>query len=85
MTGRELFGVVLRVAGLILVVYGLWNLCYGLVGLVGMPASKDIQLVWYFVTGVPAFLIGLYFRRGAPQILRFSYPSRGQGSNGKDA
>jgi len=85
MTGRDLFGVVLRVAGLILVVYALWNLGYAFFALVGMPAPKDVQLQWYFVFGMLSLLVGVYFLRGAPHVLRFSYPKRPDPSNGEGA
>ena len=85
MTGKDLFGVVIRVAGLILIMYALWNLWFALFQLGGVAGPKDIGLTWYFAFGVPALLLGLYFLRGAPHILRFSYPERRDGSNAKDA
>jgi hypothetical protein len=82
MTGRDLFGVILRVAGL-LVVYALWNLWFAFFRLVGMAGPKDLQVSWYFAFGVPALLLGLYFLRGAPHVLRFSYPDRRDGTDGR--
>ncbi len=82
MTGRDLFGVVVRVAGLVLVMYALWNLWFAFFQLVGMAGPKDFNLAWYFAFGVPALVVGLYFLRGAPHLLRFSYPDRRDGSNG---
>jgi hypothetical protein len=85
MTGKDLFGVILRVAGLILSAYALWYLWFALLALGGMTPPKDVRIASYWAFGVPALLVGIYFLRGAPHILRFSYPERPGTSSRKEA
>lgn len=73
MTGREAFGVFLRCVGLLLsflaVLYGLGALFAAL----GLYRS-DSTVAQYAAAFVVMLTFGLYFLRGAPALVRFSYP-----------
>lgn len=62
MTDRQVFGLALRIAGLIVVL-----------GMLGNP-WRFVHF-WTAVVSVPPLALGVYLVRGAPRILEFSYPS----------
>ena len=75
MTARECFGVAIRTIGILLLFASVMYL-YSAAALLlfhGMP--RRYPLASYFGAFVVAFLVGLYFLRGAPQLMRFAYPS----------
>jgi hypothetical protein len=72
MSARDIFGVVVRVFGLSMTIYSLWALATTL-SLLGVEGF-DAPTAWYFVTEIVSIALGIYFLRGAPVLLRFSYP-----------
>ena len=75
MNAKDVFGVVVRTAGLFLLVYGLWYLLYGVAQATGISPITH-STVNYFLSGWGSLLVGLYFLRGAPGLLRFCYPDK---------
>ena len=75
MTPRDIFGLVIRLIGLALFVLGLSYL-YSPIAMVFRPSSTDYPMSEYILFGVICVLVGAYFVRGAPHILRFAYPEK---------
>jgi uncharacterized membrane protein YidH (DUF202 family) len=72
MTGRDLFGVVIRVIGFCLAAMGLGQLVQVAVALSsGMPASAG--LAGALVTPVVIVLVGVVLMRFAEAVVRFAY------------
>ena len=70
MKPSELFGVVVRVTGLILSLVGIWQVSIGILNLVfGGPV-----ILPFLLRGVPMLIIGRWFLRGAPKLITFAYP-----------
>ena len=77
MKARDLFGVVVRVLGLILVLYAIWNLSFAAAITVSLlrGTSHDSDMGAYYTFGIPAFIVGLMLIRFGRQIVRFGYPA----------
>jgi len=73
MQPSDVFGIVVRVLGLTLTVYSLWSLITNIAISLSVPGVDGIT-VWFVVTAIVGIVVGLYFLRGAPRLLRFSYP-----------
>lgn len=73
MKAKEIFGLILRVVGLVSLMYGGWYLLSSLYFLTWPPEPQDSVMRQYFVTGVIYVIVALYLLRGAPHILRFAY------------
>jgi hypothetical protein len=78
MPAIQIFGIIVRSAGLGMLVYALWNLAYGLWALGGWPPVKGNYAAGFFLTGGIYLVLALYFLRGAPQLLRYCYPRHDQ-------
>ena len=78
MKPRDVFGIIVRTAGLSLTIYALWYLAYGIAMMAGLPEEDQGNRPGYFVTGFLFLLMGLYFLRGAPGIFGFAYPAEGK-------
>ena len=63
MTGKELFGVVVRTFGLVFILVGLCCFSWAL-----LENTQD-----YFIFGVVLSLVGWFFLRNAKDLVRFSY------------
>jgi hypothetical protein len=77
MKPADVFGIVVRVLGLSMTLYFLWSLVTNIalsVSVPGMPGMEGIT-AWFVVTALVGIVVGAYFLRGAPQLLRFSYPN----------
>ena len=75
MKPQDVFGVVIRTAGLLLFLFAGWYLVYALSVLIGVEKASDTdEMRAYFFDGVIYVLVSLYFLRGAPPLLRFCYP-----------
>ena len=74
MTPKEIFGIIVRTLGLFFFIYALYNLLYGIAFCAGILDRNPDYKIAYFVTGTFFFVIGLYLLRGAPLLIRFSYP-----------
>ena len=71
MKPAELFGVVVRTIGLLLVLSSAWMVLLGLLGVVlGGPG----QMAGMLVFGIPVLLIGIWLLRGARPLVEFAYP-----------
>jgi hypothetical protein len=71
-TGKELFGVVVRTFGLVFILVGL--LCFigaFLQGFQVVSAKDDGQV--YFLIGIALSLVGWFFLRNAKDFVRFAY------------
>ena len=71
MRPSEVFGIVIRVFGLSMTVYSLWSLASS----IALSFSGvDVVSVWYVISAVAGLVLGIYFLKGAPLVLHFSYP-----------
>lgn len=75
MQAVHIFGIIVRSAGLAMLVYALWNLAYGVGTLLRLPPYTTGYEFAFFLTGGVYLVLALYFLRGAPHLLRFCYPS----------
>ncbi len=75
MQAVHIFGIIVRAAGLAMLVYAIWNLAYGVTSMLGWPPRRTGYEFGYFLTGGIFLVLGLYFLRGAPWLLRFCYPA----------
>lgn len=81
MKPTELFGVVVRVTGFLVILYSLWNLLAGVDNMVEnlLPANQggdtsDLPSTFsYFAFGVPAFVLGAVFFFFADWIVKLAY------------
>ena len=75
MKGRDLFGVLVRVLGLIVILYAVWNLAFAVMFTADAlhDTSFDRDFGAYYTFGVPALIVGIGLLRFARQIVRFSY------------
>ena len=78
MRPAQVFGVIVRVFGLALFIYSVWYMVYGVATVLGLPEQHSGYKAGFFISGVTFLLLSLYLLRGAPHILRFSYPEEGQ-------
>jgi len=86
MKPRDVFGIVVRTAGIVLIIYGLWYLLFGLLQLIGCEQEqKPGEMLGNFLFGGILFLVAAYFLRGAPLLLCFSYPKAETDSPKPDA
>jgi hypothetical protein len=73
MSARDAFGLILRVMGLLGVLWGffyLGSIVYWLLG----TRVPGYTIYHYLVAAVLTLSVGLYFLRGAPHIVRFAFP-----------
>jgi hypothetical protein len=75
MKPSQVFGIIVRTFGLLLTVYSMWYLAYGIATTLGLPEDAPGYEESYYLSGLVCFFLGLYCLRGAPLIVRFSYPS----------
>ena len=80
MKPSELFGVFVRAAGFLIVIYGLWEILGGIENIAEnlMSASQDDNAdqptsLGYFVFGIPALFLGTIFFFLADWIVRATY------------
>lgn len=75
MSGKDLFGVAVRIFGLGCFTWGVWNLLIGAAQAAHIITDVEDETAAYIVAGVGSVLLSLYFLRGAPQLMRFCYPN----------
>ena len=73
MEAKELFGVVVRTLGLVIVLYGSWNVVFGFGRLARAIASSRNPTRLYFFTGVFFIVVGVLLISGADSIVAASY------------
>jgi len=76
----KVFGIVARIFGLILLIYAIWYIVYGMATLVGLSGQQTGKAI-YFLSGITFLALSLYLLRGAPHIMKFSYPEEAPSSN----
>lgn len=76
MSARDVFGIVVRFVGLSLLIFALWYLIYGIATVAGFPEQAKGYKYAYFITGAFFLLASLYLLRGAPLLMRYSYPQQ---------
>ena len=69
----EIFGLIIRITGLALAVSGTINIFQALIMMVQNVSISSFMNLFF---GVPALVIGIWFLRGAPWLLSFSYPQQ---------
>ena len=72
MNASEIFGLIIRCAGLALTLLGIHNVFRALIMMVQVISTTSFMPVLF---GVPALLLGIWFLRGAPWLMSFSYPN----------
>ncbi len=70
MKPSELFGVIVRTIGLILVLSALCQVFIAILNLVGGGPGNVVGMLLY---GIPALLVGLWFLRGAKALICFAF------------
>ena len=71
MTAKDLFGVIIRIVGLFITVLGV---AYFLGGVFGTHPPDDPTGSQHISYGIVCLIAGLYLLRGAPLLMRYSYP-----------
>lgn len=71
---RDIFGIIVRLAGVLLLLWGIWYLSFGIAQLGGLPQDSRGEMASYFVCGIPSLVMGFIFLRRAREIVHFSYP-----------
>lgn len=67
----NIFGLIIRCTGLALTLLGISHIYRALIMLVQTISMISFMPVLY---GIPCLLIGIWFLRGASQLMSFSYP-----------
>jgi len=72
MKPSDLFGVVVRTIGLIIIVLAaLWQVFRAIASLDDWGSGNVVGMLVY---GIPALLVGLWFLRGAKALISFAFP-----------
>jgi hypothetical protein len=66
-----IFGLIIRCIGLALILMGINHIYRALIMVV---QSISITSLTPLLFGIPMLLLGIWFLRGAPQLMSFSYP-----------
>lgn len=70
MKPSELFGVVIRTIGLLLLMSAVSQIIWAMVNMIGGgPGNAAVMLL----IGIPCFLVGSWFLRGAPILVSYAY------------
>ena len=85
MTPSQIFGIVIRVFGLTMSLFAVWYFVYGIATSLGLPEDMPGYGIAYYISGGTFLLLGLYLLRGAPGLLRFSYPASDKEPKTEDA
>jgi hypothetical protein len=73
MNAKEAFGLILRVLGIVGVLWGISYLTSMVYWLMGKQVP-GYSIYHYLVAAVLTLSVGLYFLRGAPHVVRFAFP-----------
>jgi hypothetical protein len=77
---KQIFGIVVRSIGVLLLILGALYVLSGVVVLISPNFKPNLSPAWhYFFIGIVG--ISLYFLRGATHLVRFAYP--GENSDDK--
>jgi uncharacterized membrane protein YhdT len=74
MKPRHAFGLAVRIVGLIVVLISVLYFVSTVIVCIDPTYRPNLSSAWhYFIDAVITLLIGLYFLRGAPHVIRFAY------------
>jgi len=73
MTAKDLFGVAIRIGGMVFIVYALFGLIRAVVQLTGLPYPSQYSLEVDLISTAGYFVLGLALVMGAGIIVRASY------------
>jgi len=73
MTARDGFGLALRIAGLIVAIYGADWLGRFALGQMGFFSLERTDIRYYLAEGLVYLFVGAYFMRGASHFVRYAY------------
>ncbi|MCA1615883.1 MAG: hypothetical protein LC800_17635 [Acidobacteria bacterium] len=74
MGAKDWFALALRIAGVVLLLYGLRDLVDHMLYQFGYFNWPDVSPRYFVVLGVVQVCAGLYLVRGAPQLVAFAFP-----------
>ena len=80
MKARDLFGVFVRTIGLIISIYSLWYLVFGIAELFGLYGA-NARPVANLITGVLGLILGIVLVRDGREIVSFGYPEKKEDSD----
>jgi hypothetical protein len=83
MKPRDLFGVGLRLLGVLFVVLGVVYGSSALITLLSPSVPSPYSAIAYAASGLVCLCVGLYFLRGAPLVMRFAYSEDHQPHEGR--
>ncbi len=66
-----IFGLIIRCIGLVLILLGVNHIYRALIMVVQVISLTSLTPLLF---GIPILLLGIWFLRGAPQLISFSYP-----------
>jgi hypothetical protein len=75
MKASELFGVAVRVIGLVMIIYGIILLSFAMLNVVGSGPVNVHSLILY---ANPLLCVGIWFLRGAALLIMFAYPEQNE-------
>ena len=70
---RDIFGLVVRLAGLMMVVFGIFDGLHAAMSLLGLPLSSHYGALTDVIAALIWFLLGAVFIVGARTITRLAY------------
>jgi hypothetical protein len=78
MNQSEIFSLIIRIVGLLLILSGINHIYNAFMELVGMIIRFNFNLssLAAILNVVITILIGIWFLKGAPKLVAFSYPSK---------
>ena len=74
MNAGEMFGLAIRILGVVLLCYGVQDLVDSVMFKLGFSNFVESTPTYYFVRGLLSFGAGIYFVRGAPLLVSTAYP-----------
>ncbi len=80
MTPRDLFGLAIRIIGLIVSIYGLDWLARFTFFQLGYFKLEHTDIGYYLLSAFAYLIAGAYFLRGAPHFVRYAYGDASDGA-----
>jgi hypothetical protein len=74
MNPKTIFGLAIRIVGLIITLYGLDWLARFAMGQMGYFTLKSTDMGYYLLMAIGYIGVGFYLLRGAPHFVRYAYP-----------
>ena len=75
MKAPELFGVAVRVIGLMMTIYGIILLAFAILNIVG---GGPVNVLVLILCAIPLLCVGTWFIRGAALLIMFAYPDQNE-------